>query len=70
MGGWRGMSNTVQFNVHYPKAKRIVIKRDIRDTIAVQLGRKPLDINFRTNNLNNKTFDSIINSGEIAAYAN
>jgi hypothetical protein len=68
MGGWRGVSNSDSFKELYPDSKRIVIKRDIKDIIAVQLGRKPMDIDFRSKYFNNKNFESIIASDEILQY--
>jgi|GEM_PF-5710430 len=68
MGGWRGKDNLTSFAKLYPNSKQIVVKRSIKDTIAIQTGRKPVEIDFRSKDYNNKSVTDLLKRGEVQAY--
>lgn len=65
MGGWKGKQNMHSFQNLYPNGKRILVKRDIKDIIAVRSGRKATDIDYRSKKSNNTSVEDLLNRNMI-----
>jgi Sulfotransferase family len=68
MGGWKGLDSADLYFKLYPKGKRIIVKRNVLDIVAVRTGRRPIEIDYRSNKHNSIKLNGLLNSGLLKGY--